>query len=57
MDTLDMVNIVDFALFAQQWLRDDCQAENDWCKGADLNQNSAVNIIDISIMASDWLQY
>jgi hypothetical protein len=35
--TVGIVDLRDFAIFAQYWLETDCNAANNWCGGADLD--------------------
>lgn len=37
-----------------QWLADDCSAENLWCNRADLDYSGDVNFVDFAIMAANW---
>ncbi len=52
---LCIVNLEHFAVFAAHWLEGPCNAGNNWCGGADLNQSTAVNIDDLTTLASEWL--
>ncbi len=47
------VDMFDFALLAQQWLRDDCQAP-DWCENADIDRSGDVGLPDLSILSESW---
>jgi hypothetical protein len=49
------VDFVDFALFANQWLRRDCGSENKFCNGADLLPDTTVDLFDLIIVAQNWL--
>jgi fibronectin type 3 domain-containing protein len=49
------LQFVDFAGFAGQWNRTDCDASNDWCSANDFNRDGAVDIIDIAAFAENWL--
>ncbi len=52
------VDFVDFSIFAQHWLEEECN-EPDWCSGADLtrdNPNGTVDIFDLSKFAQHWLE-
>jgi hypothetical protein len=53
---IGLVDMADFALLAEQWLRSECHEDNSWCAGADVNQDKTVDIQDIVIMAGDWLE-
>ena len=48
------VDMMDLALFASQWLQDDCVTP-DWCGKADIDTSGSVNFQDFIIMASQWL--
>ncbi len=50
-----MVNLIDFALLASQWLIDGC-AEPDWCERTDINQDTQVDVDDLAKMAVNWLK-
>ena len=52
---LCIVDLADFAQFASHWLESPCNADNNWCDGADLNKLNDVDIIDLGILASEWL--
>lgn len=52
---LCIVNLEDFAQFASYWLDGPCNADNNWCGGADLNQRDDVNVNDLTILAGQWL--
>jgi len=44
----DRIDLVDFSLLAASWLQSDCR-HLDWCGGADLDQNSRVDLNDLSL--------
>jgi hypothetical protein len=44
----------DFATFAKQWLRDDCNSP-DWCGGLDLDASGSVDYNDLRIFGESWL--
>jgi hypothetical protein len=50
-----IVNFDDFASFGSNWLAKSCRASNNWCNGADLDQNKRVDIYDLAIFANLWL--
>lgn len=50
------VNTLDFALFAQEWVRDDCTPQNDRCQGTDFDQDGLVNIDDLAELVLQWLK-
>ena len=53
------VDLSDFAIFASQWLRADCESPS-WCEGADLNPDiidrGQVDISDLVILTQHWLE-
>jgi len=49
------LKFVDFAGFADQWNRTDCDATNDWCSGSDFSRDGAVLIDDLAVFADGWL--
>jgi hypothetical protein len=50
------VNLEDLNLLIAQWLRSDCDEVNDWCVGADFNQDNEVNLVDFNILANYWFE-
>ena len=50
-----VVNFIDFAHFASQWLRTDCNETNLWCEQCDLNKMGTVNYYDLMFFAENWL--
>jgi hypothetical protein len=46
-----------FARFADWWLVTDCNAGNDWCGGADLDQLGDVDLIDLRLFVNEWLYW
>lgn len=52
----EWVDFADFALFANEWMRNDCNAANNWCDGADFIPHSgSVDWNDLNIFADHWL--
>jgi hypothetical protein len=50
------VDVEDLGELASQWLRNNCDANNNWCDGADYGpQDGVVNMHEFSVMASEWL--
>jgi hypothetical protein len=47
----------DFADLAQQWNRNDCNAGNNWCSGADRDRDGNVGIDDLHTFAEEWLLF
>ena len=52
---LCIVDLVDFAQFAAYWLDGPCGEADNWCQGADLNQDHDVTIDDLTTLANEWL--
>lgn len=52
---LCIVNLEHFATFAAYWLDGPCNADNDWCGGADLDKFNDVTIDDLTLLANEWL--
>jgi len=50
------VDFVDYALFAGRWLAGQECGEPDWCGGADVTQNGAVDVFDLSDFVQQWLE-
>jgi hypothetical protein len=51
-----IVNNFDYFIWAQNYGRDDCNSANYYCDGADIDQNSVVNLDDCVILIDNWLQ-
>jgi hypothetical protein len=49
------VNWADVAVLSEQWLFDNCSAD-DWCNGADLNHSGKVDFSDFALLAQHWFQ-
>ncbi len=45
------LDLIDFAMFAEQWLKTDCGS----CEGADLTGDGNVNLSDLEEFAKNWL--
>ena len=52
---LCFVEFEDFARFAEHWLEAPCDAGNDWCDGADLDQLGDVDGVDLGLFVEQWL--
>ena len=50
----EVVNFGDFAIFASQWNTTDCNEPN-WCAGADLNRDADVDYNDLGLFVEFWL--
>ncbi len=53
MDTDGDLDLFDYAVLSAYWLRTDCVDPN-WCEGADLNQDTKVDLIDLGIFLGNW---
>jgi alpha-amylase len=49
-----IVNLTDFAIFANHWLNQSCAGPN-WCGTADLNRNGSVDFYDLAELVEYWL--
>jgi hypothetical protein len=56
-DPLCIVEFYNFARFAEHWLDTGCDAGNDWCGGADLDQLGDVDWLDLEMLLDEWLDY
>ena len=50
----ELVNFVDFAIFASQWSDTDCN-DPDWCAGADIDRDGNVDYNDLGLFVEYWL--
>jgi hypothetical protein len=48
------VNNIDLQIFGQNWLRSDCNEQNGFCGGADIDESGEVNNVDYVFLANDW---
>jgi len=48
-------DVADLTIVADNWLRTDCHAGNNWCDGADFNIDGSVNFIDLVNLAYLWM--
>jgi hypothetical protein len=48
-------DFTDFADFAPQWHRADCGWTNNWCNGADFNDDGSVLLDDFAAFLETWL--
>jgi len=51
----DKVNLKDFAFFALQWMDNDCNSANDFCRQCDLDYTESVDFNDFAIFVNNWL--
>ncbi|KPK77349.1 MAG: hypothetical protein AMJ79_03455, partial [Phycisphaerae bacterium SM23_30] len=52
----DGVGVEDLAFFAVRWLEGECDGDNNYCEGTDINQDGKVDLFDWSIVAGNWLK-
>lgn len=50
-----IVDFYHFSLLAEHWLEAPCNAGNDWCGGADLDQLGDVDFNDVDLFVEEWL--
>jgi formylglycine-generating enzyme required for sulfatase activity len=55
LDGNEFVGINDFYLFIQHWMETDCNDNNNWCDGADMDHINGVNMEDFALFAQYWL--
>lgn len=48
------VDMEDLKIFSSQWLKNDCGANNNYCKGMDFNKDGRVNLRDYTILVANW---
>ena len=51
------VDVFDFTEFAENWLRQDCGPDNNYCQGSDFEPDGDVDLDDFGVMAVHWLEY
>jgi len=51
-----VVDFADFALFASNWLKTDCEESNNWCEGTDFDHSGSVDMLDLTTFARYWLE-
>ena len=49
------VDVFDLRELLAQWLGSECDALNDWCRGANQTAGGCVNLGDYAVIASNWL--
>ena len=50
------VDLLDIAVFVDNWLETGCAAINNWCDGADSNKDGEVTMLDFAEIANHWLE-
>jgi hypothetical protein len=50
-----IINFEDFAVFALNWLSEDCNPADEWCQHADVTLDTHVNFEDVQLFAECWL--
>ncbi|MBN1815710.1 MAG: DUF1080 domain-containing protein, partial [Sedimentisphaerales bacterium] len=48
------VGLPDLLILAENWLRNDCSIDNDFCGGVDFNRDSLVNLMDFALLGEFW---
>lgn len=48
------VDLEDCAIWADSWLRTDCNSANHWCGFADLDRDGDVDFLDYSLFGNEW---
>jgi hypothetical protein len=52
----EWVDFTDFALFANEWQRSDCNTANNWCDGADfIPHDGNADYDDLGVLSEHWL--
>lgn len=51
----DGVDFIDFCIFAEHWLEDNCNEINSYCQGTDFDESGLVDFRDLEIFADSWL--
>ena len=51
----DGITIDDFMFFMEHWLDDNCDLNNGYCQGTDLDQSGTVDVNDLEILIENWL--
>jgi hypothetical protein len=54
-DNNNKVDLLDFSILSANWLRNDCDALNDHCQGADIDRLNGVGLDDLIALAENWL--
>lgn len=49
------VNMLDLVILGQNWIRSDCDFDNNLCDGIDLTGDGTVDFADLGVIAGDWL--
>ncbi len=49
------VNFPDLDYLTDRWLQSDCNDNNNFCDGADINKSDTVDMVDYTILAGQWL--
>lgn len=45
----------DYSILASYWQAKDCDPDNDWCGGTDVNMDGKVDFIDLAELLTNWL--
>jgi hypothetical protein len=49
------VDFIDYAVFVNHWMEQDCTAPN-WCEGTDFDHSGSVDIFDLATFVRYWLE-
>lgn len=52
----NFIEFTEYADFASQWLRNPCNAGNDFCDGADIDGSGDVGWLDLKMWVDQWLK-
>ena len=52
----DGVDFLDYALFAEHWLEENCGSLNNNCEGCDFDRSGVVDSLDLGELTNDWLR-
>ncbi len=50
------VDMLDYAVLAEAWMLQNCDASNFYCQGADIDKMGSVNLADLLIFANHWME-
>ena len=55
-DSSNIINFSDLAVFTSAWLNGSCSDANGWCDGADFGYDGSVGFEDLYFMSTCWLE-
>jgi len=50
----DNIALDDFAVLAENWMKNDCSKQNDFCQQADIDRRSYVDYDDLTLFITSW---